>query len=322
MKLKNHKKVTLFGKHFSISKILFICIAVFCSTPFVSSPVALAIGIIVAQIMDNPFSDISYKAIKWLLKIAVVGLGFGMSAHSAFEAGKSGFLFTMTSIGLTLTLGMFLGKLLGIDKKITQLISSGTAICGGSAIAAISPIIKADSKQISVSIGIVFLLNSIALFVFPTIGHLFDLTQNQFGIWSAIAIHDTSSVVGVADVYGSKSLEIATTVKLARALWILPVSLIFAIVFKGNAKKIKIPYFIGVFIVAIIVNTYVPAIQPLSPYIVKLAKVALTLTLFLIGSSLTFQSLKTVGIRPLVLAISIWIFISVTSLTVILQTVN
>lgn len=314
--------IPIFGKRISLVKLLYLGLAILCLMPFMSPPIALAVGLIIAQVVKNPFSDLSHIAVQWLLKVAVIGLGFGMSVGSALAAGKQGFLYTVASITITLSLGLVLGKLLGIDKKITQLISSGTAICGGSAIAAISPIIKADAKQISISIGIVFLLNSIALFVFPAIGHYFELSQQQFGLWSAIAIHDTSSVVGAADVYGAKALEVATTVKLARALWILPVSLLFVLFSKGSAKKVKIPYFIGFFILAIIANTYVPTIEIVAPYIVSASKVALTVVLFLIGTSLSFSSLKKVGIKPLLLAITVWIFISILSLTIILQTPN
>lgn len=303
-----------------MAELLYIGLALLCLFPFMSPPIALVVGLIIAQVIENPFSDLSHKAVQWLLKIAVIGLGFGMSVGSALSAGKQGFLFTVASITLTLSLGLVFGKFLGIDKKITQLISAGTAICGGSAIAALSPIIKADAKQISISIGIVFLLNSIALFIFPAIGHYLDLSQHQFGLWSAIAIHDTSSVVGAADVYGAKALEVATTVKLARALWILPISMVFVLFSGGSFKKIKIPYFIGLFILAIITNTYVPHIEIVAPYIVSASKVALTLVLFLIGTSLSFSSLKEAGAKPLFLAIGVWVFISVLSLVVILKT--
>lgn len=309
-----------FGKRISLIKLLYIVLAILCLMPFVSPPIALAIGLAIAQIAKNPFAEFSRKAVQLLLKLAVIGLGFGMSVSSALAAGKQGFLFTVASIVLTLSLGIIAGKMMGIDKKITQLISVGTAICGGSAIAAISPIIKADAKQISVAIGIVFLLNSVALFIFPWIGHYFALSQEQFGLWSAIAIHDTSSVVGAADVYGAKALEVATTVKLARALWILPVSLFFAFYARESAKKIKIPYFIGLFILAIIANTYVPNIEIVAPHIVSVSKIALTLVLFLIGTSLDFSTLKNVGVKPLFLAVSVWIFISILSLIFILQT--
>jgi len=310
----------MFGKRISMAELLYIGLALLCLFPFMSPPIALVVGLIIAQVIENPFSDLSHKAVQWLLKIAVIGLGFGMCVGSALSAGKQGFLFTVASITLTLFLGLAVGKFLGIDKKITQLISAGTAICGGSAIAALSPIIKADAKQISISIGIVFLLNSIALFIFPAIGHYLDLSQHQFGLWSAIAIHDTSSVVGAADVYGAKALEVATTVKLARALWILPISMVFVLFSGGSFKKIKIPYFIGLFILAIITNTYVPHIEIVAPYIVSASKVALTLVLFLIGTSLSFSSLKEAGAKPLFLAIGVWVFISVLSLVAILKT--
>ncbi|WP_233530724.1 YeiH family protein [Gelidibacter salicanalis] len=312
--------VQMFGKRISKAQLLYIGLALLCLFPFMSPPIALVVGLIIAQVIENPFSDLSHKAVQWLLKIAVIGLGFGMSVSSALSAGKQGFLFTVASITLTLSLGLAFGKLLGIDKKIIQMISVGTAICGGSAIAALSPIIKADAKQISISIGIVFLLNSIALFIFPAIGHYLDLSQHQFGLWSAIAIHDTSSVIGAADVYGAKALEVATTVKLARALWILPISMVFVLFSGGSVKKIKTPYFIGLFILAIIANTYVPNIEIVAPYIVSASKVALTLVLFLIGTSLSFSSLKEVGAKPLFLAIGVWVFISVLSLVVILKT--
>lgn len=312
--------LTLFGKRISLAKLLYVGLVILCLMPFMSPPVALAVGLIIGQVLENPFKELSHKVVQWLLKVAVVGLGFGMSVSSALAAGKEGFLFTIASIVLTLSLGLVLGKVLGVDKKITQLIASGTAICGGSAIAAISPIIQANAKQISVAIGIVFLLNSIALFIFPAVGYYFELTQHQFGIWSAIAIHDTSSVVGAAAVYGTEALEVATTVKLARALWILPLALLFVLFSGSGSKKIQIPYFIGLFVLAIVINTYVPAVHTIAPLIVSGAKIALTLVLFLIGTSLNFSSLRSVGIKPLFLAIGVWGFISVLSLFFIVQT--
>jgi len=314
------KTIQIFGKSFSVIKILFVAIASVCLFPWISSSIALALGLVTAQLIGNPFMEISGKAVNWLLKTSVVGLGFGMNMFSAFRAGEDSFLFTVASITTTITLGLLIGKYFGIDKKISQLISCGTAICGGSAISAISPIIKADNKQISISIGIVFLLNSIALFIFPPIGHLLELSQHQFGIWSAIAIHDTSSVVGAAEIYGDKALEVATTVKLARALWIIPVSLLFAVFSKAGITKVRIPYFIGLFILAIIANTYMPSVQAMSPYIVKVAKTALTLTLFLIGSGLTFKSLRDLGAKPILLAVFLWVFISISSLMIIVKT--
>jgi len=305
-----------------LQKAIFFLLIVFCFTSWASPAIAMLVGLVAAQLIGNPFMNYNSKAINWLLKVSVIGLGFGMNAFSALEAGKNGFFFTITSIALTFSLGVIIGKWFGIDKKISQLISSGTAICGGSAIASVAPIIRADAKQISVSIGIVFLLNSFALFIFPAIGHFFELSQYQFGIWSAVAIHDTSSVVGAADIYGQEALEVATTVKLARALWILPVSIIFAVFFRGNSTKIKIPYFIGLFILAMIANTYIPEVQIISPSIVILAKKGLTLSLFLVGTSLTDKTLNSIGFKPLVQGIALWLFISIASLIVIMNTVS
>ena len=286
--------------------------------PFISSATALVLGIIYAQIFENPYAKQTKKATGLLLKIAVVGLGFGMNVYSALAAGKDGFVLTIFSIFLTLTLGFGIGKLLKIDKKISYLISSGTAICGGSAIAAVSPVIDADEKQISVALGIVFILNSVALIIFPPIGHALGLSQVDFGLWSAIAIHDTSSVVGAAAKYGDEALEVATTVKLARALWVIPVAFLSTMLFKNKGSKVKIPYFIGLFILAMLANSYIPFIQPLGPYIVEVSKAALTLTLFLIGTSLSFRTVKNVGAKPFIEGVLLWIFISVSSLAYIL----
>lgn len=286
--------------------------------PFVSSATALILGIIYAQLFENPYASQTKKATGLLLKIAVVGLGFGMNIYSALTAGKDGFILTVFSIFTTLALGYALGKILKIDKKISHLISSGTAICGGSAIAAVSPVIKADEKQISVALGIVFVLNSLALLVFPPIGHLVGLSQADFGLWSAIAIHDTSSVVGAAAKYGDRALEVATTVKLARALWVIPIAFLSTILFKNKGGKVKIPYFIGLFVLAMLANSYVPTVQKIGPYIVELSKSALTLTLFLIGTSLSYKTVKSVGLKPLLEGVGLWIFISVTSLLYIL----
>ena len=306
----------------AITSILFVLLCLGCLLPVVNPPIALAAGIVFAQFFQNPFQHKTQSSINWLLKLSVIGLGFGMNIDKALAAGKDGFLFTIISISLTIGLGILIGKIFKIDQKIAKLISSGTAICGGSAIAAISPIIKADAKQISIAIGSVFLLNSLALFLFPVLGHYFNMSQHQFGIWSAIAIHDTSSVVGAAQVYGNEALEIATTVKLARALWILPVSVLFALSSHTELKKIKIPYFIGLFILAIIANTYIPNIEFVAPSIVSVSKMGLTLVLFLIGSTLNYKSFIQVGIKPVILAIFIWIFISIVSLIGVLQLIN
>lgn len=300
------------------SKIIFMGLAILSLFPFISSVTALVLGIIYAQIFENPYAKQTKKATGLLLKVAVVGLGFGMNVYSALAAGKDGFVLTIFSIFLTLTLGFGIGKLLKIDKKISYLISSGTAICGGSAIAAVSPVIDADEKQISVALGIVFILNSVALIIFPPIGHALGLSQVDFGLWSAIAIHDTSSVVGAAAKYGDEALEVATTVKLARALWVIPIAFLSTMLFKNKGSKVKIPYFIGLFVLAMLANSYIPFIQPLGPYIVEVSKAALTLTLFLIGTSLSFRTVKNVGAKPFIEGVLLWIFISVSSLAYIL----
>lgn len=298
----------------SIGKVLLIGLALLSLFPFISSAVALVIGIVYAQIFENPYAKETKKATGLLLKLAVIGLGFGMNVYSAISAGKDGFILTVFSIFLTLGLGFLLGKLLKIDKKISYLVSSGTAICGGSAIAAVSPVIKADEKQISVGLGIVFILNSVALIIFPPIGHALGLNQIDFGLWSAIAIHDTSSVVGAAAKYGDQALEVATTVKLARALWVIPVAFLSMVFFKNKEGKVKLPYFIGLFILAMLANSYIPAVQVVGPYIVEASKAALTLTLFLIGTSLSYRTVKSVGFKPLLEGVILWVFISVTSL--------
>ncbi|WP_276133680.1 YeiH family protein [Polluticoccus soli] len=303
-------------------KVIFITLAVLCLTPLITPPVALLLGLLVAQFVGHPYLKQNKKYTTMLLQISVVGLGFGMNLHSAMEAGKQGISFTIASIIGTLLLGALLGYWLKIDKKTSHLISSGTAICGGSAIAAVSPVIHAEEEQISVALGIVFILNSIALLIFPPIGHALGLTQKEFGMWAAIAIHDTSSVVGAAKVYGQEALEVATTVKLTRALWIIPLALGTALVYKDNTKKIKIPYFIGYFIIAMAINTYVPAIHPVSPFIVQAAKAGLTLTLFLIGAGLSKKTIRSVGVRPFIQGIILWVVISSTALWAVLSLVD
>ena len=306
----------------NLSQIKFVICALACLTPYVSPPIALLLGFAFSQIFTNPFIKYNNKITNYLLQFSVVGLGFGMNLFEAAEAGKQGLIFTVASILITLLLGIVLGKLLSLKKNTTVLISSGTAICGGSAIAAISPVIDAQEDEMSVSLGTVFILNAIALFIFPLIGHYFELSQHQFGLWAAVAIHDTSSVVGAAHKYGEEALQIATTVKMERALWIIPLSLILAVIFKKKTNKIKIPYFILFFVVAMVINTFVPATKEISPYLVLVAKRGLTLTLFFIGAGLTRSALKNVGIKPFLLGLILWIFISTSSLWVIMQTVN
>lgn len=307
------------NKRFSARELLFLFGVIICLFPFISPPIALVLGIGVALFVGHPYLHLNNKATHILLQVSVVGLGFGMNVTSALEAGKQGFIFTVVSIFGTLILGYFIGKFFKIDKKTSYLISTGTAICGGSAIAAVAPVIKAEEKQISIALGTVFILNSVALIVFPIIGHALDLSQNQFGLWSAIAIHDTSSVVGAASKYGVEALQIATTVKLARALWIIPVAFISTLLFKNKGGKIKIPYFIGFFVLAMIVNTYSPFVQQFSHDITNIAKAGLTLTLFLIGSGLNKTLIKSVGIKPFIQGVLLWIVISLTALFVILH---
>jgi len=270
------------------------------------------------NVFGNPFIELNHKAITFLLQFSVVGLGFGMNASNAFSAGKEGFVLTIASIFSTLIFGFLLGKWLKTEKNTSHLISCGTAICGGSAIATISPVIKSNENQTSIALGVIFILNSIALFAFPFIGHQLGLSQKDFGLWCAIAIHDTSSVVGAANKYGAEALQIATTVKLARALWIIPISLLTAIIFKNKNSKIKIPYFIGLFILAMLLNSYVPKVSVFAPYVVNVAKIGLTITLFLIGATLNITTLKSVGLKPLLQGILLWIFIAALALVSIL----
>ena len=312
---------TLTARQIISQKIIFIAAALFCLTTFVSPPIALLMGFIIALFIGHPYLQYNNKATQLLLKISVVGLGFGMNIHSAIKAGKQGILFTVVSIIGTLVFGYFLGKVLKIERKTSYLISTGTAICGGSAIAAISPLIKAEEKQISIALGAVFILNSIALIIFPSIGHRFNLSQPQFGLWCAIAIHDTSSVVGAASKYGTQALEIATTVKLARALWIIPVAFASTLLFKNKNSKIKIPYFIGFFIVAMILNSYIPFVRQSGHYLVTIAKAGLTLTLFLIGCGLSKKVLQSVGVMPLLQAVILWILISACALWAVISLV-
>ena len=297
-------------------QILFLALAVLSFSPLVSPPIALLFGILFVNIFGKVLETDTF--VKKLLQYSIIGLGFGTNLNTAIKAGSQGFLFTVSTIALVMIFGLLLAKILKIDKTIAQLISAGTAICGGSAIAAVAPILKANSKQTSVALGIVFVLNAVALFIFPEIGHFFNLTQNQFGIWSAIAIHDTSSVVGAASKYGNEALQIATTVKLARALWIIPLAFLISI-FTKSEGKIKIPYFIGFFVLAILAGTYLPFLQNFNSIISEISRDTLKVALFLIGAGLSLQNLKNIGIKPLLLGIILWIFISSISLYAVLE---
>ncbi|KIA99494.1 membrane protein [Flavobacterium sp. KMS] len=319
MKTKQQTASHLFEISAISKQIIFVFLILLCLTSIISPPIALLLGLLVANLSGNPFLDYSHKAITILLQFSVVGLGFGMNATSALSAGKEGLVLTIASIFSTIILGTFLGKWFGIDKKTSHLISCGTAICGGSAIAAIAPVIKSDEKQTSVALGVIFILNSIALFLFPYIGHELNLSQREFGLWCAIAIHDTSSVVGASNRFGAEALQIATTVKLARALWIIPIALITTVLFKNKQTRIKIPYFIGLFILAMLLNTYVPQTAIIAPSMVVLAKIGLTVTLFLIGAGLNLSVLKTVGVKPLLQGVLLWVFIASVALIAIIH---
>ncbi len=318
--METHQKVIekesfiFFKVNATLQQLIFVVFLLFCTTIFVSPPIALVLGVLVSNLFGHPFLKLNYRATNYLLQFSVIGLGFGMNVHSAVSAGKEGIIITIISILSTLVLGTLLGKWFKTDTNTSHLISCGTAICGGSAIAAISPVIQSNEKQTSVALGVIFILNSVALFLFPAVGHWLDLSQKEFGLWCAIAIHDTSSVVGAASKFGPEALQIATTVKLARALWIIPVAIITAFVFKNKSGKIKIPYFIALFILAMIANTYLPEMKNIGPHFVSVAKIGLTVTLFLIGAGLNKNVLKSVGLKPLSQGVLLWIFIATATL--------
>jgi len=324
-------KATLLSIPNAWRQIIFILCLAACIIFKIDPPIALLMGLIIALVLGHPFLHLNKKATTLLLQVSVVCLGFKIDFGEAMKAGKEGFLFTISTICITLVAGYFIGKKLKIDKITSQLISNGTAICGGSAIAAISPIVKANDEQISVSLGTIFILNSIALFLFPWIGaHLIHFTDQQFGTWCAIAIHDTSSVVGAASKFSPKALQIATTIKLERALWIIPVSLITAY-FQKSTGKIKIPYFIFYFILAIIVSTYLPVYFPflkdkiagntIFDYAFMFGKKGLVITLFLIGSGLSLKTIRQVGWRPILQGVLLWAIIGTLSLAIIMKTI-
>ena len=302
-----------------LSKIIYFLIISLAFLGFINSPTALVLGFVFTLIFNNPLKKYSHTAINYFLKISVVGLGFGMLIKETLQTSKDGFGLTVFSIFLTVSMGLLLTRLLKVNLKLGHLITSGTAICGGSAIAAISPVIKAKPKTISIAIGIVFLLNAIALFVFPVLGHWLQLSQKEFGLWCAVAIHDTSSVVGAALSYGDEALRIATTVKLSRTLWIIPLSVFSMVLFKTKGEKMKVPYFILLFIVAIIINSYHVLPEPATSFVVLMATRLLIATLFLVGTTISIKELKSYGMKPVLLAFLLWLLISVSSLVYILN---
>jgi len=335
-----------------LHQVVFIAGALFCLTSLLdpaiaTPPIALALGIVLALLFRNPFRALARLVSKYLLQACVVMLGFSMDLPIILRAGARGAVMAALTIAATIALGFFLGRRLRIDSKTSALISSGTAICGGSAIAAVAAVIGAAEGQVAVAIGAVFILNAVALYIFPPIGHALELSQEQFGIWAGVAIHDVSSVVGAAARYGDEALQIATAVKLSRTLWIIPLSFAAAYAFRkasssstrtgGAEGQVRakpgpgagvrrtaptIPYFIVLFLLASLARTLSPAIADAAPTLARLAKAGLTLTLFLIGAGISLATLKTVGIRALVQAVLLWLFISLVSLAAVMSVEN
>ena len=305
----------IFSKRFI--GIAYIILAVLCLIPRITAPVALLLGLVFSLTLGSPFPKFNSKISKYLLQVSVVGLGFGMNLYDSVKAGSDGMIFILFSVISVLFAGIMVGKWLKISNVTSYLIASGTAICGGSAIAAVGPIAKANENQMSVSLATIFVLNAIALFLFPVLGHLLHLSQHQFGMWAAIDIHDTSSVVGAGSFYGTEALKVATTIKLTRALWIIPLSVFTTFYFKSKGSRIMIPWFIFFFIFAMVLNTYIPFPMEITHGIVAVSKQSLTLTLFFIGAGLSRSALKMVGVKPFILGITLWFFIGIISLAII-----
>ena len=320
--LKKNNKIL----YVSILSVLVVCLLVgyvpglsaFAS--WVTPPVALFLGLVFALLCGQAYPKFNKKVSKKLLQYSVVGLGFGMNLHASLASGKEGMMFTIISVIGTMLVGMFIGrKMLKVSRDTSYLISSGTAICGGSAIAAVGPVIKAKDSDMSVALATIFVLNAIALFIFPVLGEWLGLTQQEFGTWAAIAIHDTSSVVGAGAAYGEEALQVATTIKLTRALWIIPLALVTSFIFKSKGQKVSIPWFILWFIVAILINTYLlDSVPQVGKAISGLARKGLIITMFFIGASLSTDVLKAVGVKPLVQGVLLWLVISIGSLAYIL----
>ncbi len=298
------------------SKILFVLGLVFCLTPWASPPLALLVGLFFGAIASHPYPGESRQISKYLLQAAVVGLGFGMNLHQVLQAGRTGFIYTAVGIAFALIVGTAIGKMVAVQPRASFLISTGTAICGGSAIAAVGPVVGATEDEMSVSLGTIFMLNSVALLTFPAIGAALKLSQTQFGLWAALAIHDTSSVVGACAKYGAAALAVGTTVKLARALWIVPVTVATAIK-TGSKTRIQWPWFILFFCLAAMANTYLLAGLPVYRLLSSLGKLMLIFTLFLIGATLSPAALRKVGPRPLIQGVLLWMVVAVASLLAI-----
>jgi uncharacterized integral membrane protein (TIGR00698 family) len=300
-----------------VSKSILFVGLILAASGLISPPVALLGGLIYGFTAAHPFPTASKRLAKFLLQASIVALGFGMNLHELLRAGRSGFFYTAISITASMLLGLALGYLIHVGRKSSFLISAGTAICGGSAIAAVGPIAQASEEEMGVSLGTVFILNSVALFIFPLIGHLLHMTQEQFGLWSALAIHDTSSVVGATAKYGPTALAVGTTLKLVRALWIIPLSLVTAITLKSRAR-ILWPWFILFFCLATLLNSLMPAFSPAFGVLNHLGKIGLTVTLFLIGTGLNQKTLRRVGLRPLLQGLVLWIIVGTATLALIL----
>ncbi|HEX3436628.1 MAG TPA: putative sulfate exporter family transporter [Pseudacidobacterium sp.] len=299
-----------------MTKNLFFVGIILAASGLLSPPLALSAGLAYGLLLKHPYHLDSKRLAKFLLQASVVCLGFGMDLSEVIKVGRSGFLYTAVGIAFALALGALLGRLLRVEKTQSFLISAGTAICGGSAIAALGPVANANEEEMAVSLGTVFVLNSVALLVFPAIGAALHLSQTQFGLWSALAIHDTSSVVGAAAKYGAVALTIGTTVKLARALWIVPVALVTAAAKKSGAR-IHLPWFILFFCIAAVMNSYLPQLHLAYASAYRLGKLGLAVTLFLIGSGITRQTLKETGARPMLQGLLLWIVVATLSLVAI-----
>ena len=302
----------------NVGKLVFSILFLASATPWVTPPLALLAGILFAMTCSPVYPAFVKQTQKYLLQACVVGLGFGMNVETALKSGESGMVMTIVSVVSVMLLGWAFGRLFGVGKRTSYLISSGTAICGGSAIAAVGPLVGAEDEQMSVSLGTIFVLNAVALFVFPPIGHALGLSEVQFGEWAAIAIHDTSSVVGAGAAYGEKALEVAALVKCTRALWIVPLALVTMVVWRKKGAKIAVPWFIFLFALAMALNTYLPFPASVSKGIVWLARRGFAVTLFLIGTGLTRKTLSSCGVRPFLMGISLWVVISVLGLLAVL----
>ncbi len=297
---------------------LFWIVGAFFFTIFVSNPaIALVTGVAISLIFGNAYCKFTSMLSKRMLEVSVVLLGFGIQLSVIIKVGASSVWITLIGIVLAFSIGMFLGKLFKIDKNTSILLTSGTAICGGSAIAAIAPSINAKQGEIAVSMAVVFLLNAIGLVVFPFIAHMLNLSEADFGLWAALAIHDTSSVVGAAAGYGALALTIATTVKLTRALWILPVAIIASKLTKSEGKP-KFQWFLLGFLLAGLINSFFPQLINTWEMFATTGKMLMSGTLFLVGAGLTMKVIKEVGAKALIMAVILWIIMSIISLAAIL----